>query len=356
MTIHIPLDRKAFGSTAQILVKSEAFTVTGWTYPSGVMAVAIENTRGRLVVLPFMGQMIWSAVFDGCNLRMTSIYDEPLPSVDILGTYGCFMFHAGLLRNGCPGPDDTHPLHGEMPCAPMNEAWIDINADGKALTLGGVYRHVEGFGSRYDAYPSVTLRDGQAMFDVSVEVVNRGGKTMDLMYMAHTNYAYVPDAVFVEPFGIGRVDVRTSVPAHVHPTEQWQNYIKALKHKPGGLQKLDAPEMYEPEIVSFLRDVGVDSDGQAHFFLRHPEGAAFYTRYAPIQFTEATRWVLHDPDYHVAGFVLPATCDPEGYQAEKRKGKVRQLKPGERAEFGIHTGFLNAEEYRDELKTLNRNQ
>jgi len=28
------------------------------------------------------------------------------------------------LRNGCPSPEDDHPLHGEMPCAPMDRAGL----------------------------------------------------------------------------------------------------------------------------------------------------------------------------------------------------------------------------------------
>ncbi|GBR67029.1 aldose 1-epimerase family protein [Gluconobacter kanchanaburiensis] len=354
MTIHIPLDRSTFGFEKRTLLRSGAFTVSGWTYPSGVIAVSLENERGGLIILPFMGQMIWSAVFDGQDLRMTSVFDQPVPSPTILGTYGCFMFHAGLLRNGCPGPDDTHPLHGEMPCARMDEAWLEISEDGSALTLGGIYRHVEGFGNRYDATPSVTLRAGEATFDIGMDVLNRGGKSMDLMYMAHANYAYVPDGTFVEPLGVGEIRVRTSVPAHVHPTDQWRDYIAKLARDPRLMRKLDSPAMYEPEIVSFLGDVGTDQGGNAHFFLRHPDGAAFYTRYAPEDFTHATRWVLHDPDYHVAGFVLPATCDPEGYLAESRKGNVRQLSPGQKASFSVHTGLLNAQEYDATLAGLDQ--
>lgn len=345
MTIHIPLEKSAFGPEKRTLLKSASFNVEGWTYPSGVIAVSLENERGSLTVLPFMGQMIWSAVFDGHDLRMKSVFDQPMPSQTILGTYGCFMFHAGLLRNGCPGPDDTHSLHGEMPCAKMDEAWLEIGEGEASLTLGGVYRHVEGFGNRYDAYPSVTMRPGQATFDIGMEIINRGGKAMDLMYMAHANYAYVPDGTLLEPFGIGTVKVRTSVPAHVHPTEQWRDYIRTLIDDPRRMKKLDSPSMYEPEIVSFLSDVGTDAGGNAHFFLKHPEGAAFYTRYAPREFTHATRWILHDPDYHVAGFVLPATCDPEGYLEESRKGNVRQIPPGQRACFSLHTGLLSAREY-----------
>src|SRR5690606_41085281 len=36
--------------------------------PSGVAALRLSNDRGELVMLPFQGQQIWSAVFEGRNI------------------------------------------------------------------------------------------------------------------------------------------------------------------------------------------------------------------------------------------------------------------------------------------------
>ncbi len=36
-------------------------SVTAFAYPSGVEALRLENRRGQLVVLPYLGQMIWAA-------------------------------------------------------------------------------------------------------------------------------------------------------------------------------------------------------------------------------------------------------------------------------------------------------
>ena len=38
---------------------------------------------------------------------------------------------------------------------------------------------------------------------------------------------------------------------------------------------------------------------------------------------------------------MPGTCEPEGYAAEKRKGHVRTLAPGERADFRTHLGYAD---------------
>jgi hypothetical protein len=264
----------------------------------------------------------------------------------VIGTYGCFMFHSGILRNGCPTPQDDHPLHGEMPCAPMDSAWLEVGEDasGAFLRLGGEYEYVMGFGDHYRARPGVTLRAGSALFDIGMDVRNLAGKPMELMYMAHMNYAYVADGQFVEPLGVERVRVRSSVPAHVKPTPAWSAYMAELTEDPSRLQTLNTPELYDPEIVCFFDGVRADAKGDAHFLLKHAQGQAFYTRYKPAQFEHAARWILHNADQQVAAFVLPATCEPEGYLAEKAKGNVRMLGTGESASFSVTTGYLAAGE------------
>jgi len=348
MPARFALTPSQFGGAEKPLLESADFRVSAWTFPSGVLALALENQRGRLVVLPYQGQMIWSAVFDGCDLTMRNMFSQPRPSPTVIGTYGCFMFHSGLLRNGCPGPEDDHPLHGEMPCAAMDNAWLEVGEDseGAYLRLGGEYEYVQGFGDHYQARPSVTLRPDSALFDIGMQVTNLAGKPMELMYMAHMNYAYVPGGRFVEPLGVERIRVRSSVPAHVRPTPQWSAYMDELTQAPSRLQTLDTPELYNPEIVCFFDNVRADEDGNAHFLLEHPQGPAFYTRYRPEQFDHAARWILHNPDQQVAAFILPATCEPEGYRAESAKGNVRSLAAGESAQFSVTTGYLSAAERR----------
>ncbi len=343
-TVTIALYPELFAGAEKTLLESADFRVQAWTYPSGVKALALENNRGRVVVLPYQGQMVWSAVFDGCDLTMHNMFSQPRPSPTVLGTYGCFMFHAGLLRNGCPSRQDDHPVHGEMPCAPMDLAWLEVGEDaaGAHLSVCGEYEYVQGFGDHYRARPGVKLRAGTALFDIGMEVSNLAGKPMDLMYMAHMNYAYVADGRFVEPLGVDLVRVRSSVPAHVKPTPAWSAYMADLTEEPTRLSSLNTPQLYDPEIVCFFDGVRADASGDAHFLLKHPDGPAFYTRYKPGQFDHAARWILHNPNQQVAAFVLPATCEPEGYLAEKSKGNVRSLAPGESALFSVTTGYLAA--------------
>ncbi|WP_272544112.1 aldose 1-epimerase family protein [Burkholderia cepacia] len=344
----IELRRDDFRDTPLTLYRTDGLTVTAFAYPSGVEALKLENRRGHLVVLPYLGQMIWAAAFDGRDLTMKHMFRQPKRAASIIDTYGCFMFHSGLLRNGCPGPDDTHALHGEMPCAPMDRASLVVGADarGAFVEVTGEYEYVQGFGSHYMARPSVRLMEHDAQMTISMDVTNLGGAPMDLMYMAHLNYAYVPGGRFVQSLPHNGLRLRDSVPAHVKPTAAWRDYTATLAREPQRLHTLDAPALYDPEIVFFMNNAETDAGGVAHFRLEHPDGGAFHTAYRPEQFPHATRWILHNADQQVAAFALPSTCEPEGYQAERRKGHVATLAPGATRRFEVVTGYLSAAEAR----------
>ena len=162
MATRLTLWRELFSQQPRTLLANDDFTVTAFRYPSGVEAVRLENARGHLVVLPWLGQMIWDANFDGRDLTMRNMFSQPKPANVIVETYGCFAFHSGLLANGCPSAEDSHALHGEMACATMDEAWQEL--DGDSLRLAGRYEYVMGFGDHYLAQPSVTLHKASALF------------------------------------------------------------------------------------------------------------------------------------------------------------------------------------------------
>jgi hypothetical protein len=110
------------------------------------------------------------------------------------------------------------------------------------------------------------------------------------------------------------------------------------------METLSEPEAYDPEQVFYLRGLRTDPAGQTHLMLRRPEGDGFAVSYRPADFPHTARWVLYGPDQQVAALALPATCEPEGYLAEARKGNVRTLPPGGRAEFTVRTGYLDRAE------------
>ena len=345
----IPLSADGLTGAETLVLDAGTLSASLFRYPSGIAALRLSNARGSLIVLPWFGQMLWHVVFDGVDLTMRSFFDAPLPSDDIAGTYGCFAFHSGLLRNGVPGPGDDHAAHGEFPCASMRDAWLDLfDENGTlALRLTSERDHAVGFGPHYLAHPFVTLREHSALFDLALDVENRSGKPMELMYMAHVNFAFVPGGEIVQPvpYDPHHVAVRRAIPGHVVASDAYRARIETLAADPGRMRRLDETGAYDPEQVFYLDHMPADADGRASLMLRRPDGDAFALRYAPAQFPHCVRWILDDPDQGVAAFALPSTCHPEGYLSERAKGHVRILPPHGHASFAITLGYLSATEF-----------
>ena len=110
----VALRRASFGEKERESVRYRGLGASIFRYDTGVEAIRLTNTRGSVVVLPYLGQIVWSATFDGVELAMQSMFRAPRPAKVIVETYGCLAYHAGLLRNGVPSPADNHALHGEM--------------------------------------------------------------------------------------------------------------------------------------------------------------------------------------------------------------------------------------------------
>ncbi len=347
-TTFIALRKNFFGEAEREMARFAGMTARLFRYDSGIDAVRLVTPRGHLVVLPFFGQMIWEAIFDGVDLSMTDMFSMPRPAEAIAGTYGCFAFHSGLLRNGCPGPEDDHPLHGEMACAPMDGAGLAFGSDARGpwMALTGEREYVMGFGAHYMARPRVVLRPDEALFDIAMEVENLSGAAMDLMYMCHVNFAFSPGARIVQPAGFTPADtvVRTAIPGHVRPTADYRSLIERLSVDPAAMEVLDEPQRYDPEQVFYIRNLRTDEHGRTRLMMRRPQGDGFSIAFDRHAFPHTARWILVNDDQKVAAFALPATCEPEGYLAEKRKGHVQSLAGGATASFTVRLGYLDAAE------------
>ncbi|WP_437887811.1 aldose 1-epimerase family protein [Phytobacter sp. V91] len=336
MATRIALWRTLFTEQPRTIVENSDFTVTAFRYASGVEGLKVENSRGHLVILPWMGQMIWDAQFDGHDLTMRNMFSQPKPASEVVATYGCFAFHSGLLANGCPSAEDTHPLHGEMACAAMDEAWLEL--DGDSLRISGSYEYVMGFGHHYQARPAVVMHKASALFDIHMAVTNLASVAMPLQYMCHMNYAYVPDATFSQNIPDTALKLRESVPAHVKPTEQWLAFNQRILQGEATLATLNQAAFYDPEIV-FFADKLSDYTDRPEFRMISPDGTTFVTRFSSAELNYVTRWILYNGDQQVAAFALPATCRPEGYLAARRNGTLIDLAPQATRSFTVTTGI-----------------
>lgn len=341
----VALHRNAFSDTEHECLRHGSLRAALFRYATGVEAIRLGNSRGSVTVLPFMGQMVWRACFDGVELAMTSMFDRPRPATSILETYGCLAYHAGLLRNGVPGPEDSHQLHGEFPCLALDEAGLacGTDAEGDYIAVTGLRDYAMGFGAHYRATPRIVLRDGATAFGIVMEVENRSAAAMDLMYICHANFAFVEKGRIVQPvpFDPAHVVTRTAVPGHVRPTDAYLAFLADLAADPGRMQTLVEPDRYDPEQVFYIKGLKPGADGRVHFLLQRPEGDGFTVAYDPEAMPHTIRWVLANSDQRTAAFAMPGTCEPEGYTAERRKGNLRSLAGGARVTFETELGYAD---------------
>ncbi|EGP5096653.1 TPA: aldose 1-epimerase family protein [Enterococcus faecium] len=333
----INLEYKMFEKSDFVLYQDKYFKVTTFTYPSGVEALKLENQKGYLTVLPFMGLIIWDAVFDGISLKMKDMFSQPLPGDGIADTYGCFEFTSGLLGNGTPAPEDDYQLHGEAPTSKMDHAYVEIGDD--YIEIHADFEYVKGFGDHYLSEPSVRMYQNSGLFDIKLSVTNLSkSQTMPLQYMCHMNYAYVENGKISQNFPDSAMKLRQTIPSHVHPTPEWLAYNEELKNSGALINDLNDSVHYDPEIVFFSEDLRQFTD-EAEFRMTAPKDHNFLTKFKTSEFPIVTRWLLFNADQQVAAFALPGTSTPEGRSAATAAGTLIQLKPGEKRSFMVTTGL-----------------
>ena len=152
-----------FGGKERLLAESGEFKAVAFRYSTGVAALKISNSRGSFTILPFMGQMVWRCDFDGMELTMKSMYDEPKDCKECFSeSYGCFMMHCGLTAMGNPTAEDTHVGHAELPIIRYHEAHLELGKDksGEYVAVGGTAFYDMCFAYRYSFLPRVVLRKG----------------------------------------------------------------------------------------------------------------------------------------------------------------------------------------------------
>ncbi|MCS7060519.1 MAG: DUF4432 family protein [Anaerolineae bacterium] len=344
--VRIHLSPELFAEKEKPLVEHGSLCASMFRFASGVCGVTLKNEVGCLTLLPYQGQQIWSAQFGGRDLTMKSMFDQPRPTRAYLETYGGFFLHCGFTAMGVPSHEDSHPLHGELPNAPYQTAYLCVGQDahGNYIGLGGAYRHTVAFNYNYLAEPIVKLYAGSSLFHAAMVITNlKRHSAMEYMYLAHINFRPVDNGrlVYSAPCTPERVRVRRSIPSHVRPKAGYREFIEELGAYPDRHNVLKPDLPFDPEVV-FTLTMNADAQGWAHSMQVHPDGTADYVAHRPDQLDKCVRWISRTGDQDACGFSMPATAEPEGYHAEKAKGHIKTLEPlGQwRADFVI--GVLDA--------------
>lgn len=343
------LHRSFFSEQEKILLQAGSLTASAFLFPSGVCGLRLKNANSEMVMLPFQGQQIWSARFNGNDLTMKSTFTQPLPTTDYLKTYGGFLLHCGATAMGVPSAKDKHPLHGELPNMPYEQAYIGVGEDihGRYLAVGGKAQYAVAFTVNYSAEPEIRLYEDSTVADVSMRITNLRSKPMEYMYLCHINFRPVDGSrlIYSAPADKEHVKVHMDASEDMDASERaaLTAYMTRIAEHPELHNVVDpATQIYDPEIVFSIK-YKAGQDGYAHSMQVMPEGDACYVAFKPEQLPIGVRWIARTCDEDAMGLVLPATAEHKGYAAAKESGRVKTIVGGGSATISMKVGYLDRE-------------
>ena len=321
-----------------------------FTYSTGVKAVRLKNDRGAIVMLPYMGQMVWRAEFDGYEMTMKSIFDEPVtPKENYDETYGGFLMHCGLTAMGNPTAEDDHRPHGELPICKYQTVFIVSGEDegGKFIGLSGTYSKKHCFAINYDFSPLVKLYEGKTILDVNVTFTNNKDIPLEYYYLCHINHRPVNGARLEYTADRKAIKINHEVPEGYFSEKDaaaTNRYLNELDKNPALMDDIGAEgQSYHPEIVFYCK-YSADENGNAYTMQHNKKGPSTFVIHRPEELPFGIRWISRTDDEDAIGMVLPATSEHLGKLYCQRNGQSRFLSKGESVNYHMITGLLNSEE------------
>ncbi len=342
--MRVYLKKEYFTEKETVLLENGDMRAVAFKYSTGVCAVRVENNRGYFIILPFQGQQIWRAFFDGHDLVMKTKFSEPVPTLEYLQTYGGFLLHCGINAFGVPQADDNHKQHGEIPNAEYKIAYIECGED--YIGVGGRFDFDVSFTKNYSFSPMCKLYNDDTVLKIDIELENRRHYPMDYMYLCHINFHPIDNAqlIYSADYDSEHIKVYKSIGENVPKAQAAKllEYMERVEKEPEIHNTVGAEgQIYDPEICFNVKYKG-DENNRA-YTMQYTQDGAYYVSHPVDVLPEAIRWISRTLDEDSMGMVLPSTAEHLGYQNAKRKGQLKYLKPMEKISFRIEAGYLTAE-------------
>lgn len=361
MKTTINLKKEMFGRAPFTLVHSGELKAVAFQYESGVCAVEISNARCRYILLPFNGQQIWRYEVDGEDLTMKSMFDEPEDTLDFESSYGAFLIHCGLTAMGNPSDEDPHPLHGELPLAHYQKAWIELGEDkeGKYIKTGGEYLYRNALETSYTYAPTIRLNEGSCLLSAEDTIINRRSQPLWFMYMSHINWKPFDGARFIysapsdkEHIEVFREDFSDMLCEE--DAKRLDDYTLELMEDPAKADVIDRKwQVYDPELCLCIKYVP-DEKGWAHSMQLRPDGKACYVTFDTTYLPNAVRWMARTGEEDACGFALPNTGNHKGRAYAIEHDLRKMLAPHEAIKLEYKIALLNEDEAKDKVKEIEK--
>jgi len=352
--MRIFLKKEFFTDKEFVFLQNGQFKVSFFKYSTGVEAIRVENSKGYFIILPFQGQQIWRAGFLGKELVMKTKFEEPVPTLEYLKTYGAFLLHCGIRAFGVPGKEDTHVQHGEIPNAPYQNAFIECTED--YVAVGGSLDYDISFTCNYTFRPECRLYQDDTVLKIHVQLENRRHTPMEYMYLCHINFRPVDGArlMYSADYDGEHIKVHKVVGANMpkEDADRLLDYMNSVQEKPSLHHEIGGEgQCYNPEICFTIMYQG-DEDNRAYTLQADEEGACYVSHPVDV-LPYAIRWMSRTGDEDSCGMVLPATAEHFGYTYAKNHGQIKVLGALETLDFDMEAGYLEQERARKLIQEKN---
>lgn len=351
MKTKVMLREEMFTPVKKVLLEAGEFCMTAFRYESGVCALEVKNSRCSYTLLPFQGQEIWRYCVDGEEMTMKSMFEEPENTQDFESTYGAFLIHCGLTAMGNPSEGDPHPLHGELPLAHYQKAWIEVGEDelGMYVKTSGSFLYRNALETAYVYTPSIRLNAGSTRLMARDIIENLRSQPLPFMYMSHINwrpfdgarfvYGAPADAQHLEVFREDWGDALCEEDA-----KRLDEYTLMLMKNPAGADVIDREtQVYDPELCMCIH-YEPDENGWAHSMQVRPDGKACYVTFDMTYLPTGVRWMARTGEEDACGFCLPNTGNHKGREYAIAHNLRKILPPRQRICLQYDIAVLDPEE------------
>jgi hypothetical protein len=308
----------------------------------GVEALQLSTGSGlNLMVLPGRGMDIFSVDYCGASLCWHSptgvtapAYYEPDGLGWLRSFYGGLMVTCGLTYAGAPSVDQGKALglHGRVSNLPAENVSVDGQWDGDEYTVWvkGSVRETSVFGENVVLTRRISVRLGESRIFVDDTVENLGYESVEHMILYHVNLGY---PVVSESSRLLTPSI-TVTPRDDEARDGAENYAA-----------FDPPTRGYSEKV-YYHDVGSSDEGGTKAALVNREfgngqGLGVYIAYSRKELPVLVEWKMMGKGHYVVG-LEPANCHVQGRRAERERGTLMYLEPGERRPYHLEIGVLTS--------------
>ena len=266
-------------------------------------------------------------------------YFEPEGLGWLRSFYGGLLMTCGLTYAGAPATDEDEELglHGRIAHVPAKNVchggtW---EGDDYVMFAEGQMREASVFGPNMVLTRRITARLGEDSLTVHDTVENQGFAPQEHMILYHCNLGY--------PL----LDADTEL---VAPSAAIQGRDEYSQETIRRCTRFAEPEPGVEERV-YYHDLNARDDGSTTVAAVNRglgEGLAVCFEFNKNQLTNLSQWKLPGQGTYVLG-IEPGNCRVEGRPAERERGTLQVLEPGEAREYSLTVSVAEGKRELDEL-------